>query len=103
MDLFERGGLLLTDTSLLVIDEADRMLDMGFIPDVEKIVGMLPETPADPVLQRHHGARDPPPGRRVPARAEGDRGQPPGERRDHDRRRASPWWTTSTSARRCAG
>ena len=44
MDLFERGGLLLTDTSLLVIDEADRMLDMGFIPDVEKIVGFLPKT-----------------------------------------------------------
>ena len=43
MDLFERGGMLLTDTSLLVIDEADRMLDMGFIPDVEKIVGLLPE------------------------------------------------------------
>jgi len=43
IDLFERGGLLLTDTSLLVIDEADRMLDMGFIPDVEKIVGLLPQ------------------------------------------------------------
>lgn len=42
MDLFERGGLLLTDTRLLVIDEADRMLDMGFIPDVERIVGLLP-------------------------------------------------------------
>ena len=44
MDLFDRGGLLLTDVSLLVIDEADRMLDMGFIPDVEKIVGFLPKT-----------------------------------------------------------
>ncbi len=44
MDLFERGGLLLTDTKILVIDEADRMLDMGFIPDVEKIVGFLPKT-----------------------------------------------------------
>ena len=42
MDQFERGGLLLTDTRILVIDEADRMLDMGFIPDVEKIVGLLP-------------------------------------------------------------
>ena len=42
MDMFERGGLLLTDTRLLVIDEADRMLDMGFIPDVERIVGLLP-------------------------------------------------------------
>ncbi len=44
MDLFERGGLLLTDTKILVIDEADRMLDMGFIPDVERIVGFLPKT-----------------------------------------------------------
>ncbi len=44
IDLFERGGMLLTDTRLLVIDEADRMLDMGFIPDVERIVAMLPPT-----------------------------------------------------------
>jgi superfamily II DNA/RNA helicase len=44
IDLFERGGLMLTDTRLLVIDEADRMLDMGFIPDVERIVAMLPKT-----------------------------------------------------------
>ncbi len=42
LDLFERGGLLLTDCRVLVIDEADRMLDMGFIPDVEKIVSFLP-------------------------------------------------------------
>ncbi len=42
LDLIERGGLLLTDCRVLVIDEADRMLDMGFIPDVEKIVGFLP-------------------------------------------------------------
>ncbi len=44
LDLFERGGLLLTDCRVLVIDEADRMLDMGFIPDVEKIVSFLPKT-----------------------------------------------------------
>ena len=42
IDMFERGGLLLTDTRVLVIDEADRMLDMGFIPDVERIVSLLP-------------------------------------------------------------
>jgi superfamily II DNA/RNA helicase len=42
IDIFERGGMLLTDTRLLVIDEADRMLDMGFIPDVERIVSLLP-------------------------------------------------------------
>ena len=44
IDMFERGGILLTDAKLLVIDEADRMLDMGFIPDVERIVAMLPKT-----------------------------------------------------------
>jgi superfamily II DNA/RNA helicase len=42
LDLFERGRVLLADVKILVIDETDRMLDMGFIPDVERIVGMLP-------------------------------------------------------------
>jgi superfamily II DNA/RNA helicase len=44
LDLYGRGKILLSDTHILVIDEADRMLDMGFIPDVERIVGLLPET-----------------------------------------------------------
>ena len=43
LDLFERGKVLLSDVRILVIDEADRMLDMGFIPDVERIVGLLPK------------------------------------------------------------
>ena len=42
MDLFGRGKILLTGCSLLVIDEADRMLDMGFIPDIEEICTKLP-------------------------------------------------------------
>jgi superfamily II DNA/RNA helicase len=42
MDLFDRGRILLHDVKILVIDEADRMLDMGFIPDVERIVSLLP-------------------------------------------------------------
>src|ERR671913_1234491 len=41
-DLFERGKILMTDCDLLVIDEADRMLDMGFIPDIEEICTKLP-------------------------------------------------------------
>jgi superfamily II DNA/RNA helicase len=44
MDLFERGKILLNGCELLVIDEADRMLDMGFIPDIEFICSKLPES-----------------------------------------------------------
>ncbi len=44
LDLFERGQILMTDIKILVIDEADRMLDMGFIPDIEKIISRLPRT-----------------------------------------------------------
>jgi superfamily II DNA/RNA helicase len=44
LDHFERGKLLLNGVELLVIDEADRMLDMGFIPDIERIVKLVPFT-----------------------------------------------------------
>lgn len=59
-DLFERGSFMLLDAKLLVIDEADRMLDMGFIPDVERLMQLLPPkrqtlmftaTLPEPVLQ----------------------------------------------------
>jgi len=43
LDHIERGKVLLSDIKILVIDEADRMLDMGFIPDVERIVSMIPK------------------------------------------------------------
>ena len=42
LDHVERGKVLLSDIKILVIDEADRMLDMGFIPDVERIVSLIP-------------------------------------------------------------
>jgi superfamily II DNA/RNA helicase len=44
LDLYGRGKIILSDAHILVIDEADRMLDMGFIPDVERIVGLLPKS-----------------------------------------------------------
>ena len=44
LDHCERGKLLMTGVEILVIDEADRMLDMGFIPDIERIVKMIPFT-----------------------------------------------------------
>src|SRR6185369_8539620 len=44
MDLFGRGKILLTGCNLLVIDEADRMLDMGFNPDIEEICSKLPKS-----------------------------------------------------------
>jgi len=42
IDMFERGKLMLGGIKILVIDEADRMLDMGFIPDVQRIIDVLP-------------------------------------------------------------
>ncbi len=42
LDMFERGRVMMSGTKILVIDEADRMLDMGFIPDVERLVSVLP-------------------------------------------------------------
>lgn len=44
IDHFERGKLLLTGVQVMVVDEADRMLDMGFIPDIERIFNLTPFT-----------------------------------------------------------
>ncbi len=44
LDHFERGKLILTDVKIMVVDEADRMLDMGFIPDIERIFNLTPFT-----------------------------------------------------------
>ena len=57
LDWFERGKVLLGGVNILVIDEADRMLDMGFMPDVERILSLLTGRRADAAVLRHHAAR----------------------------------------------
>ncbi len=44
LDQFDRGKILLTGVQTLIVDEADRMMDMGFIPDIEKIFNLTPFT-----------------------------------------------------------
>ena len=80
MDLFGRGKILLTDCDLLVIDEADRMLDMGFIPDIEEICSKLPKVAPDPAVFGDHAAADPEARGEIPQRPEAGRGRPAGDR-----------------------
>ena len=89
LDHFNRGKLLLTGVEILVIDEADRMLDMGFIPDIERICSLLP--PKRQTL--FFSATMPPEITRLvaalPHRARADRGGAAGHHRRHHRRSGS--------------
>ena len=58
LDHFERGKLLLNGVQVMVVDEADRMLDMGFIPDIERIFKLTPFTRQTLFFLRHHAAGD---------------------------------------------
>ena len=57
LDLMQSNALRLNQVEVLVLDEADRMLDMGFIHDIRKIVAKLPEGAPDAAVLRHHAAR----------------------------------------------
>ena len=57
-DLIDRRFADLRHIKMLVLDEADRMLDMGFLPAIRRILALLPKTSSDPVLLGH--ARKPP-------------------------------------------
>ena len=58
LDLIDQGHVALRGLEMLVLDEADRMLDMGFIHDIRRIIAVLPRAPADAVLLGDHAARD---------------------------------------------
>ena len=84
LDQFERGRILMTGVEILVIDEADRMLDMGFIPEIERICAHAAAAPPDAVLLGDHAARDPAAHQPLPARPDQDRSRAPElDRRDH--------------------
>ena len=79
LDHFERGKLLLTGVQIMVVDEADRMLDMGFIPDIERIFSL-----ADAVFQCHDGARDRADHQHLPVESREDRSGAAGHRIGND-------------------
>ena len=58
LDLCNQRHIRLDKVSILVLDEADRMLDMGFIHDVRKIVVAVPARPPDAAVLRHHAGAD---------------------------------------------
>ena len=102
MDLFGRGKIMLNGCELLVIDEADRMLDMGFIPDIEEICSKLPKSRQTLLFS----ATMPPPIQKLaakflndPKRVEVD---PPGDRQRQHRAAAGRGPPRQEDATRCA-
>ena len=59
LDLISRHSLMLHSCRYLVLDEADEMLDLGFLEDVEKILSLTPGRPPDGAVQRDDAAGDP--------------------------------------------
>ena len=64
LDLANQGEIKLKDIEILVLDEADHMFDMGFLPDVRRILKLLPKERQNLLFSGHHGQGDPPPRRR---------------------------------------
>jgi ATP-dependent RNA helicase RhlE len=58
LDLMNQGHITLDETSFLVLDECDRLLDMGFIPDVRRIVNAYAKTTSVVTFFRHHAERN---------------------------------------------
>ena len=89
LDMINRHHLILDQARYVILDEADEMLDLGFLEDVETILRRCPDGPPDGALQRHRAARDPPPGGHLHARPGGDQGAS-GHAHDRHRRAVLP-------------
>ena len=87
LDHIEGKSAILNQVEYVVLDEADRMLDIGFLPDLQRILSYLPKDAADPALLGHLLARDQAPGRQLPAGPPDGGGGAP-ERHGHQRRAA---------------
>ena len=74
LDHFERGKLMLSGVQIMVVDEADRMLDMGFIPDIERIFKLTPFTRQTLFFSATMAPRDHPDHARIPAQPGTGRG-----------------------------
>ena len=75
LDLISRHSLVLHSCRYVVLDEADEMLDLGFLEDVEKILSLTPERPPDGAVQRDDAGRDPRARRAPPLRPRDGQGQ----------------------------
>ncbi len=84
VDHLQQGSAKLDRVEVLVLDEADRMLDMGFMPQLTKILAQRPARPADAALLRHHGRRG---GRVRPGAPQGSGPGRGGAQRHHRRPR----------------
>ncbi len=69
LDLLGRNAIRLDKVETLVLDEADHMFDMGFLPDIRRIMAALPEAAAEPAVLGDHAEGDPPTGRPLAARS----------------------------------
>ena len=72
LDLAQQGHLVLGNVRILVLDEADEMLDLGFLPDIEKLMKMLPDVAADDAVLGDHARPDRRAGPHLPQPADAD-------------------------------
>ncbi len=99
----QRGAFTLDHVRMLVLDEADRMLDMGFRPAVDRIVGPVPARAPDAVLLGHARGRGRPRRQALHARRAAPRARPDGHAHEPRSSTASSPSSATTASTRCVG